>query len=100
MKSKRANTFYATNLNENDEHTQWTIYNTIREIEATFRVLKTDLDLRPVYHKTDEAAMAQVKEIYTALKFKDKPFTRKKSVVPLKELSKKEIIENQLIPPD
>ncbi len=43
-----------TNLNENDEHTQWTIYNTIREIEATFRVLKTDLDLRPIYHKTDE----------------------------------------------
>ena len=49
-----------TNLNEKDEHTQWTIYNTIREIEATFRVLKTDLDLRPVYHKTDAAAMAHL----------------------------------------
>ncbi len=49
-----------TNLNEKDEQTQWTIYNTIREIEATFRVLKTDLDLRPVYHKTDAAAMAHL----------------------------------------
>jgi hypothetical protein len=49
-----------TNLNEQDEHTQWTIYNTVREIEATFRVLKTDLDLRPIYHKTDDAAMAHL----------------------------------------
>ena len=37
-----------------------TIYNTIREIEATFRVLKTDLDLRPIYHKTDAAALAHL----------------------------------------
>jgi hypothetical protein len=49
-----------TNLNEKDERTQWTIYNTIREIEATFRVLKTDLDLRPIYHKKDDAAMAHL----------------------------------------
>jgi len=49
-----------TNLDEKDEHTQWTIYNTIREIEYTFRTLKTDLDLRPIYHKTDEASMAHL----------------------------------------
>ncbi len=49
-----------TNLDEKDEKTQWTIYNTIREIEATFRVLKNDLDLRPIYHKTDEAAKAHL----------------------------------------
>lgn len=147
-----------TNLDQKDEHTQWTIYNTIREIEAAFRVLKTDLDLRPIYHKTDAAAMAhlhlgllaywvvntirhqlkqkgiknewrdivrimntqklvtttmendceqqisirqcsepteQVKEIYDALKYKTKPFSRKKSVVPLTELSKKVFVENQ-----
>ena len=145
-----------TNLDHNDEQTQWTIYNTIREIEATFRVLKTDLDLRPVYHKTDKAAMAhlhlgllaywivntvrhqlkqkgikkewrdivrimntqkvvtttmdndcqqqiiirqcsepsgQVSEIYAALAYKVKPFSRRKSVVPLAELSKKEVVE-------
>lgn len=49
-----------TTLDQKDEQVQWTIYNTIREIEATFRVLKTDLDLRPVYHKTDTAAMAHL----------------------------------------
>ncbi len=48
------------NLDEKEEQTQWAIYNTIREIESTFRTLKTDLDLRPVYHKTDDAAMAHL----------------------------------------
>ena len=140
-----------TTLDQKDEQVQWTIYNTIREIEATFRVLKTDLDLRPVYHKTDAAAMAhlhlgllaywvvntiryqlkqkginnewrdivrimntqkvvtttmnnewdqqiiirqcsepteQVSKIYTVLQYKQKPFTRKKSVVPHTEIPK------------
>ena len=31
----------------------WDIYNTLREIESTFRCLKTDLDIRPIYHKKD-----------------------------------------------
>ncbi|HEX8676511.1 MAG TPA: IS1634 family transposase [Segetibacter sp.] len=158
IEKQEGNYLLRTNLNENDEHTKWTIYNTIREIEATFRVLKTDLDLRPIYHKTDAAAMAhlhlgllaywavntighqlkqkgiknewrdivrimktqklvtttmendceqqiiirqfskpeeQVKEIYDALKYKTKPLSSKKSVVPLKEFSKKVTIENQ-----
>ncbi|HMC86718.1 MAG TPA: IS1634 family transposase [Chitinophagaceae bacterium] len=145
-----------TTLDQKDEHVQWTIYNTIREIEATFRTLKTDLDLRPVYHKTDEASMAhlhlgllaywvvntirhqlkqksitnewrdivrimntqkivtttmeneynqqiiirqcseptdQVNKIYTALKYKSQPFSRKKSVVPLSEMKKNETPE-------
>lgn len=140
-----------TTLNQKEEQVQWTIYNTIREIEATFRTLKTDLDLRPVYHKTDAAAIAhlhlgllaywvvntirhqlkqksihnewkdivrimnsqkivtttmdteydqqiiirqcseatdQVNKIYTALKYKTQPFSRKKSVVPLPEIKK------------
>ena len=49
-----------TNLNEKDERTQWKIYNAIREIEYTFRVLKTDIDLRPIYHKTDKASLAHL----------------------------------------
>jgi len=49
-----------TNLDEKLEQTQWAIYNTIREIESSFRTLKTDLDLRPVYHKTDQASMAHL----------------------------------------
>jgi transposase len=136
--------FLRTSLMNLDERTFWAIYNIIREIEYTFRVLKTDLDLRPIYHKTDEASMAHlnlgllaywlvatiryqlkqgginsdwreivrkmntqkcvttsveninqqiisirqcteptenVKEIYDKLKYKYKPFTRKKSVV-------------------
>lgn len=52
--------FLRTSLNEKDEHAIWTIYNVIREIEYTFRVLKTDLNLRPVYHKTDDASMAHL----------------------------------------
>jgi hypothetical protein len=38
----------------------WTIYNIIREIEYSFRTLKTDLDLRPIYHKKDDATMAHL----------------------------------------
>jgi len=52
--------FLRTSLMEHDEAMLWTIYNIIREIEYTFRVLKTDLDLRPIYHKTDDAAMAHL----------------------------------------
>ncbi|MFA5417317.1 MAG: transposase [Bacteroidales bacterium] len=52
--------FLRTSLDEKDENILWLIYNTIREIEYTFRVLKTDLDLRPIYHKTDEASMAHL----------------------------------------
>jgi len=52
--------FLRTSIMELDEHAFWSIYNIIREIEYTFRVLKTDLDLRPIYHKTDEASMAHL----------------------------------------
>ena len=52
--------FLRTTLDEKDEQTLWSIYNIIREIEYTFRVLKTDLDLRPIYHKTDDATMAHL----------------------------------------
>ena len=60
MDKKAGIYFLRTSLMQLDEHTFWTIYNVIREIEYTFRVLKTDLDLRPVYHKTDDAAMAHL----------------------------------------
>jgi hypothetical protein len=52
--------FLRTNLNVQDEVVVWNIYNTIREIESAFRTLKTDLDLRPIYHKNDEATMAHL----------------------------------------
>jgi len=49
-----------TTMDETQESVQWQIYNTIREVESTMRVLKTDLDLRPIYHKTDKASMAHL----------------------------------------
>jgi transposase len=52
--------FLRTNIPINDEVILWNIYNTIREIESTFRTLKTDLDLRPIYHKKDNSTMAHL----------------------------------------
>lgn len=52
--------FIKTSLKERDEQTIWRIYNCIREIESTFRTLKTDLDLRPIYHQNDESTMAHL----------------------------------------
>lgn len=156
LPAKEGKYLLRTNLDEKQEQTQWAIYNTIREIESSFRTLKTDLDLRPVYHKTDQASMAhlhlgllaytvvntiryqlkqknindewrnitrimntqkmvtttmvdqydqlikirkcsepndQVQKIYTALNYKSKPFSRKKSVVPPEQI-------NNYKPPD
>ena len=52
--------FLRTNLEDTGEALEWMIYNTIREIEATFRILKTDLDLRPIYHKNDNSTIAHL----------------------------------------
>ncbi len=52
--------FLRTSMEAKSEENVWQFYNTIREIEATFRVLKTDLDLRPIYHRKDENTMAHL----------------------------------------
>ncbi|MFV0346105.1 MAG: IS1634 family transposase [Bacteroidales bacterium] len=52
--------FLRTSIDEPKEELVWTVYNCIREIESTFRCLKTDLDLRPIYHKSDEASQAHL----------------------------------------
>jgi transposase len=52
--------FLRTNLPLKEEATIWKIYNTIREIESSFRTLKSDLDLRPIYHKNDKSTMAHL----------------------------------------
>lgn len=52
--------FLRTSIEASTEAVLWQFYNTIREIEATFRVLKTDLDLRPIYHQKDESTMAHL----------------------------------------
>ena len=52
--------FLRTSLDSCTEREVWNFYNTIREIEATFRILKADLDLRPIYHHRDESSMAHL----------------------------------------
>lgn len=52
--------FIRTNLPISEEEKLWKIYNTIRDIEDSFRTLKTDLDLRPIYHKNDDATLAHL----------------------------------------
>jgi hypothetical protein len=52
--------FVRTSMDMKDEVIVWNVYNTIREIENTFRTLKTDLDLRPIYHKKDESTIAHL----------------------------------------
>lgn len=49
-----------TSLPENDPNIIWTTYNIVRTVEETFKLLKSDLDVRPVYYKTDEAAKAHL----------------------------------------
>jgi len=38
----------------------WEIYNILREIESTFRCLKTDLDIRPIHHQKDKNTEAHI----------------------------------------
>ncbi len=45
--------FIRTSYQSTDESDLWDIYNTIREVEATFRCLKSDLNIRPVHHQND-----------------------------------------------
>ncbi len=52
--------FIRTNLNGNTDEQIWDIYNTIREVESTFRCLKTDLRIRPVFHQKDKYSTAHI----------------------------------------
>jgi transposase len=59
-KEQQGRYFLRTNLSYTNEVLVWEVYNTIRSIESTFRILKTDLDLRPIYHKNDESTIAHL----------------------------------------
>src|SRR5690625_174552 len=52
--------FLRTSYSDPKEKEFWKIYNTIREVEATFRCFKTDLKIRPVYHQNDERVEAHL----------------------------------------
>ena len=52
--------FLKTSIRQAGEELVWTTYNCIREVESSIRTLKSDLDLRPVFHKTDVASQAHL----------------------------------------
>ena len=52
--------FLRTNVSTLDERSTWDYYNLIREIETTNRQLKTDLELRPIYHQSDANSNANL----------------------------------------
>jgi len=45
--------FIRTSIKADKEELLWKAYRTLGEIESTFRVLKSDLDLRPIFHKKE-----------------------------------------------
>ena len=62
IKSDKTNGVYfiRTNYSNPTEKQLWDIYNTIREVESTFRCLKSDLQIRPIHHQKDERIEAHI----------------------------------------
>lgn len=52
--------FIRTNYNSTNEEQLWKVYNIIREVESTFRCLKTDLNIRPVHHQKDDRVESHI----------------------------------------
>jgi transposase len=52
--------FIRTNYENPQGDELWRIYNTIREVESTFRCLKSDLQIRPVHHQNDERVESHI----------------------------------------
>jgi len=90
--------FVRTSLSMSEEMT-WMIYNIIREIEYSIRTLKTDLDLRPIYHKKDNATMAYLNLgllaywVVNTVRFQ--PFTKRKFVVHKSEFENMDVVDLQ-----
>jgi len=62
IKEKKENSgiyFLRTSLKDTEDNL-FKVYNILTEVEASFRVLKTDLSLRPVYHQTDKNVLAHI----------------------------------------
>ena len=58
--NEQSGTYFLRTSLDMSEELLWMTYNIIREIEYSFRTLKTDLDLRPIYHKKDNSSMAHL----------------------------------------
>ncbi len=46
--------FIRTNIENPTEQMLWDTYNIVREVEASFKCLKSDLQIRPVHHQKDD----------------------------------------------
>ncbi len=51
---KSGSYFIRTSISADGEEFLWKLYRTIGEIENTFRILKSDLNMRPVFHQKPE----------------------------------------------
>lgn len=51
--------FIRTSLSDTETNI-FKIYNILTEVESSFRTLKTDLSLRPVFHQTDDNVLAHI----------------------------------------
>lgn len=52
--------FVRSSVEKTTANQMWDIYNMLTQIEATFRILKTDLNLRPVFHQEDYNCEAHI----------------------------------------
>jgi transposase len=58
--SKHGRYLLQTDPDETDEESIWEFYNVIGRVEESFRILKTGLDIRPIYHKSDDGTKAHL----------------------------------------
>jgi hypothetical protein len=58
--SKHGVYFIRTNIKDPTEQMLWDTYNIVREVEASFKCLKSDLNLRPVHHQKDERVESHI----------------------------------------
>lgn len=60
-KDKEKGVYFVRTSHARTEASQlWDIYNTIREVESTFRCLKSELKIRPVFHQKDERIQSHI----------------------------------------
>ena len=61
VKEKKWGTYFIrTTISEKQEDKIWHLYRTINEVETTFRELKSDLDMQPNHHQSDENIEAHI----------------------------------------
>lgn len=58
--SKHGVYFIRTNIEQPTEQMLWDTYNIVREVEASFKCLKSDLQIRPVHHQRDNRVEAHI----------------------------------------